>query len=245
MEIISYLEKIGFNTKEALVYKALLELGQGSVSVIAKKANIKRPTAYLVLENLRKKDLLLVIPKPKKKVYIAESPAKLRKLITEKQEALDDILPYLNASFSKAPEKPNIKYYEGGDQIIGIYDNILNSAGVWFFGSIKESMKNFPEYFVKFVEESKKRNIKIKEIIGSSQEDIDYMQTYSNFEHHEIHLLPKGSPYSFKTDCAIWENKIAIFSYQLMFVVLIESKDVAESYKALFELAWKNEYSGS
>lgn len=239
MEIINYLGKIGFNAKEALVYKALLELGRGSVSIIAKKANIKRPTAYLVLEELRKKDLLLVIPKPNKKIYIAESPTKLRKLIADKQEALDDILPYLNASFSKAPEKPNIKYYEGKDQIIDIYNNILNSTEVWFFGSIKESMKNFPEYFAKFVEESEKRNIKIKEIIGSSQEDIDYMQAHNKPEHHEIHLLPKDNPYSFKTDCAMWENKIAIFSYQLMFVVLIESKDVAESYKALFELAWK------
>lgn len=239
MEIINYLEKIGLSPKEALVYKALLELGRGSVSVIAKKANIKRPTTYLVLEELRKKDLLLVIPKPKKKIYIAEPPTKLRKLISDKQEALDDILPYLNASFSKSPEKPNIKYYEGRDQIIDIYNNILNSKEVWFFGSIKESMKNFPEYFKIFTKESEKRNIKIKEIIGASQDDIDYMQAHNNLSHHEIHLLPKDNPYSFKTDCAIWENKIAIFSYQLMFAVLIESKDVSESCKALFELAWK------
>jgi len=239
MEIEQILEKTGLTQKEALVYKAILELGRASVMDIAEKAGVKRPTAYLILDELRKKELVLVIPKPKKTVYIAESPEKLRSIINEKKEALDNALPLLLASYNLKPEKPNIRYYEGREQILGIYNEILKSKEVWFFGSIQHIFQTFPDYFKKFNKEAEKKKIKIREITGSRKNDIDYAKEYGDTSLHEIRILPANGRFSFKTDHAIWDNKLAIFSYQLMFGVVIESKDVVESYKALFDLAWE------
>ena len=48
------LEEIGLNEKEAKVYIAVLELGEGSASEIAKKSEVNRATTYFTLENLMK-----------------------------------------------------------------------------------------------------------------------------------------------------------------------------------------------
>ena len=55
MEIQDVLKSIGLDDKEARVYMALLELGTATVHPIANKAEIKRPTTYLILEQLLKK----------------------------------------------------------------------------------------------------------------------------------------------------------------------------------------------
>ena len=48
------LENLGLSEKEAEIYLALLELGTGTVVEVAKKSGVKRPTAYLVLDELKK-----------------------------------------------------------------------------------------------------------------------------------------------------------------------------------------------
>ena len=54
------LQDAGLSETEAKIYLAALELGQTSVSRIARKSGIKRTTIYLSLENLMEKGLRLV-----------------------------------------------------------------------------------------------------------------------------------------------------------------------------------------
>ena len=54
----SILQKIGLSDKDAEVYLACLELGTQPASVIARKAGLKRPTTYLILEGLLKRGLV-------------------------------------------------------------------------------------------------------------------------------------------------------------------------------------------
>ena len=51
--IITELEKTGLTENEAKVYLAALELGETTVIRLAKKAGIKRPTTYLVVDSLK------------------------------------------------------------------------------------------------------------------------------------------------------------------------------------------------
>ena len=66
METIDVLERVGLKGKEASVYLALLELGTASVESIAKKAGTKRPTTYLVLDDLQNRGLVSIVPQQKK-----------------------------------------------------------------------------------------------------------------------------------------------------------------------------------
>jgi sugar-specific transcriptional regulator TrmB len=49
---------LGLTQKEAAVYLALLQTKKGTALTVAKQANIKRPTVYLVLNSLIKKGLV-------------------------------------------------------------------------------------------------------------------------------------------------------------------------------------------
>jgi predicted transcriptional regulator len=54
-DLKTLLRNIDFTDKQASVYVALLELGEATKTELARKANIKRPTLYLVLEQLEEK----------------------------------------------------------------------------------------------------------------------------------------------------------------------------------------------
>ena len=47
-DLLKTIESIGFRPKESQVYLALLELGTGTVSQIAKTAELKRPVTYIM-----------------------------------------------------------------------------------------------------------------------------------------------------------------------------------------------------
>ena len=57
MNIIKNLQSLGFSEKESKVYFTLLKIGPSTAYKIAKQSGLKRPTVYIILEELRKKDL--------------------------------------------------------------------------------------------------------------------------------------------------------------------------------------------
>ena len=65
-EIIDTLSHIGLSEKEVHVYVALAELESGTAYQIALACDVKKPTVYVILEDLRKKGLVLKIPHAKK-----------------------------------------------------------------------------------------------------------------------------------------------------------------------------------
>ena len=105
METVEVLRKTGLNEKESQIYLALLELGTASVQSIAFKAGIKRPTTYLVLDDLQAKGLVSEVPQ-KKALYTAESPERLLGDLSKKEELLKRFLPDLVALHNAKKEKP-------------------------------------------------------------------------------------------------------------------------------------------
>jgi len=57
MEILDQLQNLDLNPNEAKTFLAILEIGPASISDIAKRARIKRPTTYYLIEELIKKGL--------------------------------------------------------------------------------------------------------------------------------------------------------------------------------------------
>ena len=67
------LEAIGLTEKESVVYVALLSLGTGTAYRIAEECSVKKPTVYVILEDLRKKGLVLKVPHAKKALFAPRS----------------------------------------------------------------------------------------------------------------------------------------------------------------------------
>src|SRR3990167_8829657 len=82
-EFKKLLLEIDFSAKEADVYLAILSLGRGTASKIARDAHILRTTVYEILSSLFNKGLVTLSGREPKQEYVAESPDRLKEYIAE------------------------------------------------------------------------------------------------------------------------------------------------------------------
>ena len=85
-ELKQFLSEMGFSAKEADVYLAILILGRGTASKIAREAHVLRTTVYDILSSLFSKGLVTLTGKEPKQEYVALSPDKLKDYIKNELE---------------------------------------------------------------------------------------------------------------------------------------------------------------
>ncbi len=112
------LESAGLNKRETAFYLALLQMGPSSILSIAKKADMKRPTAYLVIDELIRKGLVAEVPKEKKKKYIALSPERLADSLKERANMLQEALPELLSFYRGQSNRPHMQIFESKEGMI-------------------------------------------------------------------------------------------------------------------------------
>lgn len=237
MEIQQVLEQSGLNEKQANVYLALLELGSGSVQLISRKSGIKRPTTYLILDELEQKGLVSTIPQ-KKALYTAESPQRLLADLSRKQDLISRFLPDLQALHNAKKEKPQVQLFQGKEGVKQVYEKIFQSSSVDFFGTIQEVIKIDPEGLRVFVKKIRELKLPIRELLTNSTEDRKYAIESESVPNHQMRFLPKDL--QFPSDSALFGDSAVFFSFHpQIFAVMITSKEVTQSLRTLFELAWQ------
>ncbi len=241
--LVKTLEFIGFSNKEVLVYLALLQLGKGTVTQIARKAGINRPSGYHVLTSLEAKKIVKVSGKEPKQEYTAESPEYIEKLLTQKKEDYEmyikeaqKIIPEL-ASMHNKGSRPKILFYEGKDGLERVYEDTLTSKGeILAYASVDDVHKTLPHYFPLYYKRRAKKGICIRAIFPDSPEARD-LQTFDTQEKRESVLVPTET-FSFHPEINIYNNKVMIASWREQLGVTIESAEIADAMKKVFELAW-------
>lgn len=240
------LKNYGLSDKEARVYLALLELGSDSVSNIAFKAKINRTTAYDILEYLVKDGLISYVGDKKTKHYAIENPELLVNYLDNKsreykykaREAKKDVLPELKALFNKNPKKPRVKYYEGEEGIISLYEDSLTSkTEILSWSDIAVTRYFAEDYFVRYYRRRAKRNVFIKAIVKDSQLARDYKKQDKELC-REIRIVPEKEM-AMVPECYIYDDKVFFVSIKDKFGVLIESQDIADAQRKLYNLAWE------
>ena len=228
----------GLSVGEAKVYLATLELGSATVLEIARKTSLKRPTCYLILDDLKRRGLVTVLPKSKKAVFMAESPQQLIEQLNVHQKKLHEVLPVLQALQNRGKGRPGVRFYEGREALERMYvQEIYPTKKIHFFGSsILNFSRAFPGLVDKGLWQFKKNSTFVQEIVSNDNEDVEYTRA-NQTKNHQIRVLPRGN--QFLSDNVIFGNKVAIVSLRSLFMVVIESEEVAETYRTLFQLAWR------
>ena len=240
MELSEVLKSIGLDEKETGTYMAVLELGTGSVYSIAKKAELKRPSVYRILDQLKQKGLVATVPRIKKQLYSAESPEQILSELQRKANVMKNSLPSFLAFYNTNKEKPQVQLFEGKEAVRQIYQKIYNGSEVWFFGSIREVTSFYPEEFKIFLQKVKSGALKARDLFVASEEDKGFAKKTEQYPNYEIRFLTDTSQ-KFITDCAIYGDTIAFFSFRPQtFVVTISSKEISGTFKLLYENAWAN-----
>lgn len=250
--LIEQLKSLNLSDKEARVYLSLLELGPSTPYKIAKRSRLKRPTAYVIAEELVKKGLIVQVTGEKNKLYVARSPEAYFEDIEERLLTAKKALPELMALQRKTSEKPNILYFEGTGGIKQAYDYRLKEFHgkeiVGFFARRKDVDAELEkEVFFPWNEYKKKNNINVR---GFTPDDPG-LQAYDEFlstTGKEGKILARFLPESvYSADCSfeVFEWGIRVVIMESKQALIIESEKVAHSMKEIFELLWektKGEY---
>jgi len=250
MELQNYLEQLGLAEKESAVYLALLQLGQAPVQQIAKKANIVRPTTYVILESLIKKGLAKKGLVGKKTVFVSSPPEDLDNLICDKErqakeqrERLQHLLPELRALYALSSDQPAIRLFEGKEGLKNLQREFVEISDKPMYGigssDVQETL--FPRDSSEYGENI--RGVRLKAGIKSfhiytskkgkiiSKEDDLKNNRESRYIPHE--KLPMSA------EIAVHGPILSIVTFRKKIIgVLIEHSDIADSFRAIFDAAW-------
>lgn len=233
------LREAGLDSREIQLYLASLKIGDSGMSELARVAGIKRTSAYVVFDALEAKGLLGTYTTKSGKRFVAKSPKFLFDKAKRQFEAMQEILPELEAISAKNDKKPKITYYEGAEQYRNVVEECLLRPNtiIRHIGSLAYGHEVLSDsYDTKhFAPERIKKNIFLK---GLYFPDVKkFFKDDDDKKKREIRYLPKE--FDFKTLTLICENKVIITTTkEQLIVVVIESNEIAEAETKKFDLLW-------
>ncbi len=239
MNIIKNLQSLGFSEKESKVYFTLLKIGPSTAYKIAKQSGLKRPTVYIILEELRKKDAILKIPYAKKQIFSAKQPDEILDKISSKIRDFVVILPQIKA-LSAGEKKPKIMFYEGMSEIKQLLEYKLekNSEVVGFYAY----NNNIPKRLINVINKHNKKlelnNIKIRGI-APKHKSLEVYRKKDKKYNRKIKIIPFNK-YNSQISIDLTDNFVRIIDFQNLQGVIIDNKLVANSVKQIFEIVWES-----
>lgn len=121
-------------------------------------------------------------------------------------------------------------------------ENVRKGKEVIYFGSTAHFLTEYKSFLDLWVKEMKNKRSRARELLVREElEGYDYLDKIreNNNPNHQIRFFPPGVKFT-ENDNMIFGNKLAIFSLKKeVFVILIESENITDSYRNLFEMAWK------
>ncbi len=254
--LIKDLRSIGLPEKSALVYAAVLEAGVAFPSKISETTKLNRSTVYKILSDLRVKGLVTEIERNKKLCYQIEDPSRLQSfaksligVAEERYAYAQKIMPELEGLFSLSPKKPRVRFFEGLDGVLAVYNEHVGENEPYemlSYSNVEELIKLLPKPFVQTY-------IKQKERIGITTRAIFPDSTLGKTYNKELYAgAPKNilirsrtipaESFPFKADVTMFgKTKISIINFHenVLIGVIIEDETIAGLMRMIFELAWK------
>jgi len=242
------LKKIGLSDKEIKVYLATLKMGSQPASVIAKHSGVNRATVYDIFDHLIKKGLASKIDKgaaiyfqildPENLINYLERDKKeyIRKIEKEKT-VLSEILPAIKSIENPASTKPKVQFFEGEKGVREAYENTLKSSEpIRSYANVEEMHKGLPNFFPEYYKRRKKAGIKIRAIMPDNKLSIERHKQDAK-ELRKSKLVDHNKS-SFSPEINIFDDKVLIASWREKMAVIIESQEIADLHKKMYDLLW-------
>ena len=238
-DIYAILKGLGFVGSEVKTYLASLEHGPATVIELTKMTKLSRQATYVVIESLTMRGLMSSLIKGKKRYYVSEDPEKLhaysKRHEIEMQERLKDlerILPSLK--LKQAGDRPVVKFFEGKEGILTIYEDkaSVQPKEIYEFFDIEACNKIFSQ-------DDLKEGLSILKKIGTKIYGIYAGTPRGKTLESTRYFLPLNKS-GFNAGIMLYGNKIFLISFTgKTSSILIESRELNNALKMLFELALK------
>lgn len=248
---INALGSLGLDEKQAKVYLTALSSGGGSVTELAKLAEMERTGLYYYLEALIDLGLIRESTVGKRTTYLASDPARLQDLLSAKSAQLKIVLPKLESAFASQAGKSRFTHYQGKEGIISLYEEILKlmsemkeADGPALIFSRPEILDALPEYYPKLIKRRMQLPLKIRGILPKSiktRQKID-ITNFKDFLRHAEQIEDRrylDDEFFPDTIVLILKDSVATIDYKTFFGTLTENKNLATTWRKFFNFIWE------
>lgn len=236
------LTKVGLTQGESEIYELLVEIGTCNAGSLIKKASLASSKVYDVLQRLSNKGLVSFSIRNGVKYYDATPPERLIDFIEEKKKNLDlaeddikKIIPIIKGRRESFKESSSVRMFEGdqGPKIVlkELAEESRKEGINYGFGTPKNPFADFyPHELNEFFKAEKKYKLKTLLLFAKGNKQKQPNAT--------IRYLPPEFFSPVRT--MITGNKVFLVDFTKPYTsIIIENKQVAESYKEHFKLLWK------
>lgn len=243
-KLITVLQEYGLSEKEAKIYLVTLELGSAPASTIGRRAGIKRVTAYALLQDLQRKQIIQSVEKAGVTNFQVVDPNILAKKLEDKYVQFKSALPSLAALADQYHNKPRIQYFEGITGVKEMYEDLLTSSEpiCAFLGTqvIAPELKKY--LFEEFLPRRVASGIKAKVILSGHEDNKKYAELdKKNLKQSKI---VDSELFDIESEINLYgPNKVAIalFSGDEMSAFIIHSTKLYKSLMSIFTILRQTE----
>jgi sugar-specific transcriptional regulator TrmB len=242
------LKSFQLTPKEIKVFLKVLELGSQPASQIARLCDLPRNTVRSMLDQLVKKGLLVKTRRANTQYYATERKENLIKYLRlRKVQMQDEIERQVDLLESYGDEltvrhwaltRPRITFYEGIAGLERVYEDTLTAKnGLKSWASCDELLEVMPKYFETYFKRRAKKGIPMRSIHPDTPEGRKIVAT--NMEVlRDSALIPKDK-FFWTPEIQIYNDKVNIASWKEKLGVIIESQEIADAMRMIFDLSFE------
>lgn len=249
------LQKIGLRDDEVKAFIFMIENGQQTAGMLAKRTGLSRPSLYGFLKKLKEKGLVIESQRNGVKTFQACTKEKIKSLLdteiqdfTKGKSDIEKIFEQVGKG--NLTSNPKFQFFEGREGVRHVLKDLLlyrdiTTKAYWPIKSMITLLSE--DFFYQLNKERIRRHIYTQGIWPENQK-VDmrthpYMGVGNEF-FREIRIAPKDI--DFTMGYWIYEGKVAFISSQKeCFGFIIESKEFANMMSSQFDAIWKQSKSVS
>ncbi len=237
------LTQLDLSKNEALLYEALLSLGESSAGTLSTKAQVNRRNAYDSLQRLIEKGFVFEIRTGRDIFYQAVDPKKFLEKIDEKRLSFEKVLPDLQKLYQNESHQEDVYVYRGLEgwknylrDILRVGQDVyvIGGKGAW-------SDPRLRSFFQSFTQQAQQKSIEFHVLYDHEVKTSDSKITSLLKSHYRF--LPKS--YSSPAAIDIFGDHVVISTVakldtiddQASFTVIVNRK-IADAYRIWFQGLW-------
>jgi len=234
------LQTLGLPHHSEKVYLTLLEKGEKSLSDLAKITGLYRPAIYRLMPDLLQANLVSVVKKGKRILYVAESPQLLSVLAKEQATDLQAVLPEYMNLFLNRTRRPKFTLYQGKEGIKSVFEYLISTAKkeerIFRYESPRNYKDNKNYYPDIYRQRAGQKGDMDKYVITNEETDVQRSARLNRLSKR----IPKSyDSFNYNITHLICGDKVVFIDFDTETAILIEAPRFAEFQKKIFQLFFR------
>jgi sugar-specific transcriptional regulator TrmB len=224
------LEGMGLTSSESRIYLILLEQGASLAGTISRNTGIHRRCVYDAIERLIQKGLVSYIKTNNRKYFEAVDPERLKEILHQQEEEIDQVLPELQILRQTSKDKKETLFFRGKAALRSAFDEQVDgNSEILVLGATTKANEKVPYYFSHYHNARVKKKLRMR-VICNEAEKKGLVGQYVEIRTTAVKTAMSTYIYGNNTLIVAWTaDPVAI---------LIRQKEIADGYRDYFELIW-------